>query len=90
MVKQDLKKDTRLEYFFSAGNITCAMCGVYYHRAASERSLEFEDFMETSSLCLPKLLLWHLHHKAHGGVGVVFPEVGDQRGNLLSAIHHRL
>lgn len=67
----------------------CAMCGLYYHRAASERSLEFEDFVETGSLCLPQLLLWHLHHKAHGGVGVVFPEVGDQRGNLLSAIHHR-
>lgn len=66
------------------------LCGVHYHRIAGEGVLQFEDLMEASSLRLPQLLLRHLDHKTHGGVGVVVLVVCDQRRNLLCAVQHWL
>lgn len=60
--------------------------GIIYHRVTGKRVLQLEDFMETSSLCLPQLLWSHLDQKAHSAVGVVFLVVRDQGRNLLCAI----
>lgn len=67
-----------------------ATCGVHHHGGAGEGGLEFEDFMEAGPLCLLQLIFRHLHHKAHGGVSVVFLEVGNDGRNLLCAVHHGL
>lgn len=64
--------------------------GVSYHWVAGEGRLEFEDLVETSCLCLCKLLLCHAHHKLHCGVGVVFLIVADQRRSFICSLEHGL
>lgn len=79
------------EFSLSAEDVALqALRGVHHHGGAGEGGLQLEDFMEAGVLRLPQLLFRHLHHKAHGGVGVVLLEVGDDGGNLLCAVHHGL
>ena len=66
------------------------LCGSHYHRIAGERTLQFEDFMEASSFCLPQLLFCHLNYKAHSSVSVVVLVVCNQRRDLLCAVQHWL
>ena len=68
----------------------CEKVHLPHHGVAGEWVLQLEDLVEAGRLRLHQLLLGHLDHEAHSGVGVVLLVVCDQSGNLVCARHHGL